>query len=144
MFLFIEYNTWKYEEPLGTYGDSEESYPGYIRAHGIGIGYQRFIWKGLFSSAQATPFLKQYFDEQGTKTQKGFQLYLQFAVGYRFELFKERFYVEPAYALKYWPIDTNFPADFEAIEEGTSNTKFEPSLNLGFRFELKKQNHEMA
>ena len=77
---------------------------------------------------------KQYFDEQGTKIQNGFQLYLQLAVGYRFELFKERFYVEPAYALKYWPIDTNLPADFAAIEEGTPNTIFEPSLNFGFRF----------
>lgn len=132
--IFIEYNTWKYGEPMGTYGDSEELYPGYVRTHGIGFGYQRFLWKGLFSTAQASPFLKQYFDEEGTKTQKGFQLYLQLAVGYRFEFFKERFYVEPAYALKYWPIDTNVPADFAAIEKGTPNTIFEPSLNFGFRF----------
>ncbi len=132
--VFIEYNTWKYEEPLGTYGDSDELYPGFIRSHGIGFGYQRFLWKGLFSSAQATPFLKQYFDEQDEKTQKGFQLYLQLAVGYRFELFNDRWYVEPAYALKYWPIDTNFPSDFAAIKKGSPNTIFEPSLNFGFRF----------
>ena len=132
--VFVEYNTWKYEEPLGTYGDSDELYPGFVRSHGIGFGYQRFLWKGMFSTAQATPFLKQYYDEQDEKTQKGFQLYLQLALGYRFEFLNERWYVEPAYALKYWPIDTNAPADFTVVEEGTPSTIFEPSLNFGFKF----------
>lgn len=132
--IFIEFNTWKYEEPIGTYGKSEELYPGYVRAFGVGAGYQRFFWKGLFSTIQATPFMKQYFDEEDKKIQKGFQLYLQFAIGYRFEFFKKRFYVEPAYALKYWPVDTNFPADFAEIEKDAPKFIFEPSLNFGFKF----------
>ncbi len=37
--VFAEFNTWKYAEPLGTYGKSEEFYPGFVRAWGIGIGY---------------------------------------------------------------------------------------------------------
>ena len=133
--IFAEYNTWKYEEPMGTYGDSDEFYPGYVRTHGIGFGYQRFHWKGLFTTVQATPFYKQYFDLEDEKIQNGFQLYLQFALGYRIELFKKRWYVEPAVALKYWPVDTNVPADFAAVEEGTPETKFEPSLNFGFKFQ---------
>ena len=132
--IFAEYNTWKYNEPLGTYGDSEELYPGFIRTHGIGLGYQRFHWKGLFTTAQATSFLKHYYDENDEKTQNGYQLYLQLALGYRVEFFKKRLYVEPAYALKYWPVNTNMPADFSAIEKGTPKTKFEPSLNFGIRF----------
>lgn len=132
--IFVEFNTWKYDEPLGTYGDSEEFYPGYVRAFGIGAGYQRFFWKGLFSTIQATPFMKQYIDEEDQKIQKGFQLYLQLALGYRFEFFQERFYVEPAYALKYWPVDTNFPADFAEVEKGAPKYIFEPSLNFGFKF----------
>ncbi len=132
--IFIEYNTWKYEEPMGTYGNSDELYPGYVRTHGIGLGYQRFHWKGLFTTVQATPFYKQYFDLQDEKIQNGFQLYLQLALGYRIELFKKRFYVEPACALKYWPIDTNIPLDFAEVEEGTPKTIIEPSLNFGFKF----------
>ena len=132
--FFAEFNTWKYEEPIGTYGDSEEYYPGYTRTYGIGIGYQRFHWKGVFTTVQATPFLKQYFDEENEKIQNGFQLYLQLVAGYRFEFFNKRFYVEPAYALKYWPVDTNFPDDFAAVEEGAKNYIFEPSLNFGFKF----------
>ena len=132
--VFAEFNTWKYAEPLGNYGNSEESYPGFVRAYGIGIGYQRFHWNGLFTTIQATPFVKQYYDTNDEKIQKGFQLYLQLAVGYRLEFFKKRFYIEPAYALKYWPVDTNFPYEFAVIEEGTPKTIWEPSLNFGFKF----------
>ena len=74
--VFVEFNTWKYAEPLGTYSKSEEFYPGFVRAFGLGFGYQRFLWKGLFTTIQATPFLKQYHDLNDSKTQKGFQLYL--------------------------------------------------------------------
>ncbi|KAA5823625.1 hypothetical protein FPF71_13055 [Algibacter amylolyticus] len=132
--VFVEFNTWKYSEPLGTYGDSEELYPGFVRATGIGVGYQRFHWKGVFTTIQATSFKKQYHDINDNKTQKGFQLYLQLIAGYRFEFFKNRFYLEPAYALKYWPIDTNYPDDFAVIESGKPNYIFEPSLNFGFKF----------
>ncbi len=132
--VFVEFNTWKYPEPIGTYGNSKEEYPGYVREYGIGAGYQRFHWKGLFTTVQATPFIKQYYDEDDKHIQNGFQLYLQIAAGYRFEFFKKRLYVEPAYAFKYWPVDTNFPEDFAAIEEGAPNYIFEPSLNFGFKF----------
>lgn len=132
--VFAEFNTWKYDEPIGTYGDSEENYPGYVRSWGIGVGYQRFHWKGIFTTVQATPFLKEYYDEENKKIQNGFQLYLQLVAGYRFEFFKKRLYVEPAYAFKYWPVDTNFPDDFAEIENGTPVYIFEPSLNFGFKF----------
>tara|TARA_R110002049_G_scaffold14886_6_gene61953 strand:+ start:1518 stop:2120 length:603 start_codon:yes stop_codon:yes gene_type:complete len=132
--IFVEFNTWKYAEPLGTYGHSSENYPGFVRAIGVGIGFQRFHWKGLFTIIEATPFSKQYYNVNDDKTQKGFQLYLQFITGYRFEFFNNRWYVEPAYALKYWPVDTNFPTDFATIEQGNPKYKFEPSLNFGFKF----------
>ena len=73
-------------------------------------------------------------DESDEKIQNGFQLYLQLALGYRIEFIKKRFYVEPAVAFKYWPVDTNVPEDFAAVEDGTPNTIFEPSLNFGFKF----------
>ncbi len=132
--VFAEFNTWKYFEPLGTYGKSKEFYPGFVRAFGVGVGYQRFHWKGAFTTVQATPFIKQYYDVNNTKIQNGFQLYLQLIAGYRFEFFKKRWYVEPAIALKYWPIDTNYPSGFALIEKGTPKYIFEPSLNFGFKF----------
>ena len=132
--MIVEAITWTYYEPLGTYGSSEELYPGKIIAYGVGLGYQRFHWKKLFTSVVATPFMQQFYDEADEKIQKGFQLYLQFILGYRFEFLRKRLYVEPAYALKYWPVDTNFPAAFAEIEKGTPKYIFEPSLNFGFKF----------
>jgi hypothetical protein len=133
--IFVEFNTWKYSEPLGTYyAKSKEFYPGYVRAFGVGVGYQRFHWKGLFNTIQATPFITQYYNTEADKIQNGFQLYLQLAAGYRFEFLKKRLYVEPAFALKYWPVDTNYPTDFAEIEKGTPKYILEPSLNFGFKF----------
>lgn len=132
--IFVEFNTWKYSEPLGTYGKSEKLYPGYVRAFGVGIGYQRFHWKGLFTTIQATSFIKQYYNTANEKIQKGIQLYLQLVAGYRFEFSKKRWYIEPAYALKFWPVDTNYPTNFAKIEKGTPKYVFEPSLNFGFKF----------
>ena len=132
--FFVEAITWGYSEPLGTYENSKEMYPGKVRAYGIGVGYQRFHWKGLFNSIIATPFLQQYYDENDKKIQKGFQLYFQLILGYRFEFFNKRLFIEPAYALKYWPVNTNVPKDFADINRGTPNYIFEESLNIGIRF----------
>ena len=132
--IVVEAITWTYYEPLGTYGSSEEFYPGKVRAYGIGLGYQRFHWKNLFTTVEPTFILQQFYDEDDKKIEKGFQLYLQFILGYRFEFFKKRLFVEPAYALKYWPVNTSFPESFAEIEAGAPKYKFEPSLNFGFRF----------
>lgn len=132
--LICEAITWTYYEPLGTYGSSETLYPGKIRAYGVGLGYQRFYWKNSFTTVEATPFIQQFYDTDDTKIQKGFQLYLQFILGYRFEFFKNRMFVEPAFAIKYWPVNTNFPASFADIERGAPKYKCEPSLNFGFKF----------
>lgn len=132
--FIVETFTWTYYEPLGTYGSSEEYYPGKVVAYGIGLGYQRFLWKNLFSTVEPSFILQQFYDQDYAKIQKGFQLYMQFVLGYRFEFFKKRVFVEPAWALKYWPVNTNFPASFATIEEGKQKYKFEPGLNFGFRF----------
>ncbi len=132
--VIIEAWTWKYYEPMGTYGDSEEMYPGKIRSYGIGAGYKRFHWRKFFTTVEATPLLLQYYDDDDKKFQKGFQLYCQIIAGYRFEFFNKRWFIEPAYALKYWPINTNVPQSFKEIDRGTPGTIFEPSLNIGFRF----------
>jgi hypothetical protein len=133
-YILAEAVTWTYYEPLGTYGSSEELYPGKVRAYGVGLGYQRFLWKNLYTTVEPTFFLQQFYNTENKKLQKGFQLYLQFILGYRFEFFKKHLFVEPGYALKYWPVNTNFPASFASIESGAPKYKFEPSLNFGFRF----------
>jgi hypothetical protein len=133
--LFTEAITWTYYEPLGTYGSSKKHYPGKIRAYGIGVGYQRFLWKKLYVTAQVTPFYQQFFDTGKKKIADGFQLYLQSRLGYRVELFKKRFFIEPSVAENYWPVNTHFPANFLEVEKGKPNFYLcEPGLNFGFKF----------
>lgn len=114
--MIVEAITWTYFEPLGTYGSSWEFYPGKVRAYGVGLGYQRFLWKNLFTTVGPTFFIQQFYDTDNKKIQQGFQLYLQFILGYRFEFFNRRLFIEPSYALKYWPVKTNFPTSFAWIE----------------------------
>jgi hypothetical protein len=133
--IMVEAITWTYYEPLGTYGDSDEQYPGKVQAFGIGVGYQRFYWKNLYSTVQATPFLQNFYDSENDKIQSGFQLYLQLRGGYRFEFLKDRWFIEPFITCNYWPVNTNFPQTFEDVEGDAANYfLFEPGLNFGFKF----------
>ncbi|MDP8206882.1 MAG: hypothetical protein P9L92_09485 [Candidatus Electryonea clarkiae] len=133
--IIVEAITWTYYEPLGTYESSEEKYPGKVSAIGIGMGYQRFYWKNLYSTVQATPFMQQFYDSEDEKIQSGFQLYLQFRTGYRFEFLDQRWFIEPSVTFNYWPVNTNFPASFEEIEGDSPNYfLFEPGLHFGFKF----------
>ncbi|MCY7358239.1 MAG: hypothetical protein LH609_12425, partial [Rudanella sp.] len=133
--LIVRAITWKYIAPLGIpYGPSfeakEENYPGYVRAFGLGIGYQRFVWKGLFAAIHAIPFLQTMHETGQAKTQKGFQLFLQAQTGYRVNFSRQRFYIEPSVAFNHWPVNTNLPASFVPKEHKWPNYfLFEPHLN---------------
>jgi hypothetical protein len=132
--VLVEATTWTYYEPLGTYGDSEKLYPGKVRAIGVGLGYQQFFHKNMFTSVIATPFLQQFYDKDDKEIQQGFQLYLQLILGNRLEFCKKRLFAEPGVALKYWPVNTNFPHSFAVIEKGKPKYKLEPTLNFGYKF----------
>ena len=135
--LIAEAITWAYYHPLGIqfWDDSDDEYPGKVRSFGIGFGYQRFYWKRLFSTVQATPFLQNYYDETDNKTQSGFMLWTQFRTGYRFELFNDRWFIEPSVVINYWPVNTNMPDSFKQVEDNWPNYfLFEPGLHFGFKF----------
>lgn len=133
--IIAEAITRTYYEPLGTYESSEREYPGKISAYGIGVGYQRFLWNGLYSRFKATPFLQRFSDEEDKHIQNGFQLFLVARLGYRFEFFNQRWFLEPSVAFNYWPINTNFPDSFKEIESGKPNYfLFEPGLHFGYMF----------
>jgi len=135
--IIVEAITWAYYRPLGLqYWDTvEESYPGKIRSFGVGVGYQRFHWKGLYSTVQATPFLQNFYDAEDTKIQSGFMLWCQLRIGYRLEFFKKRFFIEPSFVINYWPVNTNLPDSFAQVESGLPNYfLFEPGLHFGFKF----------
>ncbi|GAB5522103.1 MAG: hypothetical protein RhofKO_43540 [Rhodothermales bacterium] len=138
--LSIEAITWKYWAPIGIpYGpskdDSEEEYPGYVQAFGVGAAYQRFVWRDIYVAAHALPLVQHYIDEADARIQSGFQLFLTGRLGYYIGFFNDRFFLEPSIAFTYWPINTNLPKSFAAQENKWPNYfLFEPGLHFGVRF----------
>jgi len=128
-----------YNAPLGIpYGRSfdapEEAFPGSVRAYGVGVAYQRFIWKGIYSALHAAPMRQIFFDSAGEKMGSGFQLFMTLRVGHHIELFSNRFFVEPSISATYWPINTNLPASFRKQESKWPNYfLFEPGLHFGVK-----------
>ncbi len=138
--ISVEAKTWKYAWPLGIpYGKSfqapGEGYPGYVRSFGIGLVYQRFLWKGAYASIDAGNMLQKYFDVDNKPIQNGYQLFMTYRLGYHFQFFKNRFFIEPSVAVTHWPINTNVPESFAQVESKWPNYfLFEPGLNFGIKF----------
>jgi hypothetical protein len=139
--IIINATTWEYPEPLGVTSKSKkkwkhvEEYPGFVKAYGIGIIYQRFVWKQFYSAIHANTFSQTFYTAKNEKIQSGFQLYLQARMGYKFEFFENRFFLEPSISFNYWPINTNFPDSFSQKENNWPNYfLFEPHLNFGINF----------
>lgn len=138
--ISVEVITWTYDAPLGipfgpSKGLKEEAYPGYVREYGVGIAYQRFLWKGVYAALHATPFRQTYIDEQDRKIQNGFQLFLTVRIGYQVNFYANRLFIEPSVAFTHWPVNTNVPEAFSAQESKWPNYFiFEPGLHFGIRF----------
>jgi hypothetical protein len=135
----LEAITWQYHAPVGvpwsSMGEDEENYPGSVREYGVGVAYQRFLWKDLYAGTHVLPLVKEYRDEDGEHIQNGFRLFLTQRVGYRVRLLQDRFFLEPSIAATYWPIDTNLPESFAAQENKWPNHfLFEPGLHFGVKF----------
>ncbi|MEO5976004.1 MAG: hypothetical protein ABIS36_17075 [Chryseolinea sp.] len=134
-----------YSWPLGiSFGSSSfdapgENYPGHARILASTLGYQRFWWKGAYSSVQALNAFEKYLDEDNKKIGNGYTLYLDFYLGYQFKFFKNRFFFEPAIGCSYWPVRTNVPESFKAVEQKWSNYFIQPGFDFGYNFNFKKK-----
>ena len=139
--LIVEAITWTYKAPLGipqwdeAWGKRGSEFPGYVRDYGVGLAYQRYWWKGFYSTLHATPFWQLYYDEEDQYIQSGFQLFMSLRAGYHFSFLGDRVWIEPSLAATAWPINTNLPEAFAKKENPwPSYLLFEPGLNLGVNF----------
>lgn len=128
-----------YAWPLGIpFGPSFDApglnYPGHVRIVAPTLGYQRFLWKGAYASVQALNAFEKYLDERRNMVGKGFTLYMDFYLGYQFRFFENRFFFEPAIGCSYWPVRTNVPETFKAVEKEWPNHFIQPGFDLGFNF----------
>lgn len=141
----LKFATWRLFQPMGiTWWDGlldkleteSEFYPGHVRETGIGITYQRMLWKGLFTTVEALPQFKTYLDLDNNKIANGFKLYNSFHLGYHIPIGKQkRFFIEPQVHSQFWVFDTNTPEDFKALDDKWRNYfLFEPNIYVGFNF----------
>lgn len=127
---------WPLGIPWGPSFDAPgKNYPGHARILAPTIAYQHFWWKGAYTSVHALNAFEKYFDEDKKKIGNGYTLYLTFRAGYQLKFFKNRFFFEPSIGLTYWPIRTNVPESFKAVERKWPNYfPFEPGLHFGYNF----------
>lgn len=129
-----------YAWPIGIpFGSSSfdapgENYPGHARILAPTIGYQRFWWKGAYTSVQALNAFEKYIDGNNKKIGNGYTLYLDFYLGYQFKFFKNRFFFEPAIGCSYWPVRTNVPESFKSVEKKWPDYFIQPGFDFGFNF----------
>jgi len=140
----VKFATWSLFQPMGILwweglmekiDTGSERFPGRIRETGLGVSYQRMLWKGLFATVEILPQLKTYSDENKKKIGNGFKLYTSYHAGYHISLFKNRFFVEPQIHCSYWTLDTNQPQGFKELENKWHNYfLFEPNIYFGVKF----------
>jgi hypothetical protein len=137
----IKVASWKLFAPMGIqlwdplFRNENEFFPGRLSECGIGVTYQRILWKGLFASVEILPLYKTYLDEDNNEIGNGFKLYTTYHLGYHISLFKDRLYIEPQVQCNYWPIDTNIPQGFNEKENKWNNYfLFEPNVYIGVNF----------
>lgn len=132
---------WPLGIPFGSpsFDAKGENYPGHARILAPALGYQRFWWKGIYTSVQALNAFEKYMDEHNKKIGNGYTLYLDFYAGYQFRFFKNRFFFEPAIGVSSWPLRSNVPESFKAVERKWPNYFIQPGFDFGYNFNFKKK-----
>ena len=141
----VKLATWRLFQPMGiVWWDGlldkleteSEFYPGHVRERGIGVTYQRMLWKGLFATVEVLPQFQTYLNENGDKIGNDFKLYNSFHLGYHIAFGKKkRFFIEPQVHCNQWMFDNNSPDGFKQLDDKWRNYfLFEPNIYIGVNF----------
>ena len=141
----VKFATWRLFQPMGiTWWDGlldkleteSEFYPGHVRETGIGITYQRMLWKGLFATIEVLPQFQTYLDLDGNKLGNGFKVYNSLHLGYHIAFGKKkRFFIEPQVHCNQWMFDNKAPDGFKELDDKWRDYfLFEPNLYVGMNF----------
>jgi hypothetical protein len=128
--------SWPIGIPWGPSFDAPgENYPGHARILAPTLAYQHFWWKGAYTSVHALNAFEKYVDEDDVKIGNGYTLYLTYRMGYHIPFFKNRFFFEPSIGFTHWPVRTDVPDSFKAVESKWPNYfGWEPGLHVGWKF----------
>jgi len=141
----LKFASWRLFQPMGIQWwdgllnkleTESEFYSGHVRERGIGITYQRMLWKGLFATVEVLPQFQTYMDLNGDKIGNGFKLYNSYHLGYHISIGKKkRFFLEPQIHCNQWMFDNKAPEGFKELDDKWTNYfLFEPNIYLGVNF----------
>lgn len=141
----VKFATWRLFQPMGiTWWDGlldkleteSEFYPGHVRETGIGVTYQRMLWKGLFATVEVLPQFQTYMDLDGNKIGNDFKVYNSYHLGYHISFGKKkRFFIEPQVHCQHWMFDNDAPDGFQELDDKWRDYfLFEPNLYIGVNF----------
>jgi len=138
--VFIELKRSKFSAPLGipwgpSFDAPGENYPGYVRQNVIGLAYNHFWWKNLYTGIHAMNAFQKYYNDDNKIIASGYTLFITYRLGYQLNFFNNRFFFEPSIGFTHWPIKTNTPESFKIKEnKWPKYFAFEPGLHFGVNF----------
>lgn len=138
--IFIELKRSIFSLPLGipwgpSFDDPKEKYSGHVRQHVIGLAYNHFWWKSIYTGVHAMNAYQNYIDSDKNTIANGYSLFMTYRLGYQLKFFKNLFFFEPSIGLTHWPIKTNTPSSFQSKDnKWPGYFGFEPGLHFGFNF----------
>lgn len=78
---------------------------------------------------------QSFVNEDGNKTDNGFQIFNTYRTGYHFRLFNDRMFIQPSIAITHRPFHTEMPESFKKMDDKHSKFFFgEPGLHFGVNF----------
>jgi len=99
-------------------------------AYTLVLGYRNFFWKGFFWETEIYPAFNRFYSTIDESFYPGIELWTEFKIGYRIELFDQKIYLQPSPGFGFGIFRTNKPPNFD--DEIISPIVI-PQLQLGFR-----------
>lgn len=76
-----------------------------------------------------------FVNENDKKIDNGFQIFNTYRIGYHIKLFKDRFFIQPSFAVTHRPYHTQMPDSFKQLDDKWPKYFIgEPGLHFGYNF----------
>jgi len=101
-----------------------------VNAYTLLLGYRYFLWKGLHVEAEVYPAYNNIYSNVNQRYYPGLEMWSEIKIGYQFNFFEDRLFIQPAPGIGFGLFQTNKPPKFD---EEIIYPIFTPQLLVGIR-----------
>jgi hypothetical protein len=101
-----------------------------VNAYTLLLGYRYYIWKGLHVESEVYPAYNNIYSKITQTRFPGFEMWAEIKIGYQINLFKNRFFIQPAPGIGFGIFQTNKPPNFD---QEINYPVFTPQIIIGAR-----------